>query len=355
MKITEVLNCSFSAWYSKFKEYTVKSHVIPLPPEFIEYLLADQIVLPEQTVAMATADPDSDDDNRSAEDDIDWTTEDSLTPVAEPPSFPEFEAILKSTIKKLGGQVFPKLNWSSPKDAVWISFDRTLMCTCLNDVYLLLKSSDFITHDLTQPFKHCSDDENLKKETTVQYDLILRKWLSMNPAYEFRCFVKHNKLIGITQRHIDMYYEFIPENKKEIVSDIQGFFYHIIKDNFPDKNYCFDVYRRHQGKLILLDFNPFGRVTDGLLFDWDELEGNGLLPENDSAHHIPEIRCIDSPSGVQPNPYSAYGYPKDLKDISSGEDPTKLMELLKLKVQEQNGELSSSDDDEEIDLMPSNT
>lgn len=45
---------------------------------------------------------------------------------------------------------------------------------------------------------------------------------------------------------------------------------------------------------------------------------------------IPELRCIDSPSGVQPNPYSAYGYPKDLKDISSGEDPTKLMELLRL-------------------------
>jgi hypothetical protein len=26
-----------------------------------------------------------------------------------------------------------------------------------------------------------------------------------------------------------------------------------------------------QGKLLLLDFNPFGAVTDGLMFTWEEL------------------------------------------------------------------------------------
>jgi len=41
---------------------------------------------------------------------------------------------------------------------------------------------------------------------------------------------------GISQRHTDMYQKFISENSAEIVSDIQAFFYHIIKDNFPDKN-----------------------------------------------------------------------------------------------------------------------
>ena len=33
----------------------------------------------------------------------------------QPPNFPEFESALKTSIKKLGGKVFPKLNWSSPK------------------------------------------------------------------------------------------------------------------------------------------------------------------------------------------------------------------------------------------------
>lgn len=345
MKVAEVLNCSFSAWYPRFKEYTIKSQIIPLPEEFVNYLLTDQVVLPEGTVAMSASDSDTE-DNRNAENVIDWTTEDILTPVAEPPSFPEFETLLKNTIKRLGGQVFPKLNWSAPKDATWISFDRTLKCTCTSDVYLLLKSSDFISHDLTQPFKHCCDDENLKNETKVKYELVLRKWQELNPAYEFRCFVRQNKIIGISQRHNDMFYKFIPENRQEIVADIQAFFYHIVKDNFPDKNYCFDVYRRSQGKLLLLDFNPYGRVTDSLLYTWEELEGDSVLPPDDTEHHIPELRCVESASGVHSNPYGAYAYPKDFIDISSGEDPAKLMELLKLKVQEQNGQPLSDEEDE---------
>ena len=42
----------------------------------------------------------------------------------------------------------------------------------------------------------CEDDENLKNDTTVKYELILRKWQELSPAYEFRCFVKDYKVIG---------------------------------------------------------------------------------------------------------------------------------------------------------------
>ncbi|WAR01411.1 CD123-like protein [Mya arenaria] len=303
MKISEVLNCSFSAWYPQFKEYTIKSQIIPLPQEFNV---------------------------------VDWATEDIMTPVAEPPSFPEFESLLKIAIRRMGGKVFPKLNWSAPRDASWISFDRTLKCTCPSDVYLLLKSSDFISHDLTEPFKFCTDDENLKNETTVKYELVLRKWRELNPAYEFR--------------HTDMYYKFIPENRKEIEGDIQAFFYHIIKDNFPDKSYCFDVYRRCQGKLVLLDINPFGEVTDGLLYTWEELltDKPSHTEEEGEVDEItdPLLRCVESETGVQSNPYGAYAVPKDFVDIAHGEDPTKLMQLLQLKVSQQTNHPDSSSDEE---------
>lgn len=342
MKISEVLNCSFSAWYPRFKEYTIKSQIIPLPQDFIDYLLADQVVLPEGAGELLVNSSDSE-DNRDKETVIDWATEDISMPVT--PNFPEFEILLNNTIKRLGGKVFPKLNWSAPKDATWISFDRTLKCTCTSDVYLLLKSSDFVSHDLTQPFKYCTDDENLKNETSVKYELVLRKWQELNPAYEFRCFVKDGHLVGISQRHSDMYYKFIPEHRKDIVADIQAFFYHIVKDNFPDKCYCFDVYRRSQGKLLLLDFNPFGRVTDSLLYSWEELEGDDLLPTGDVEYPVPELRCVESPSGVHTNPYGAYAYPKDFHDISSGEDPAKLLELLQLKVQEENREARIDDEE----------
>ena len=32
-----------------------------------------------------------------------------------------------------------------------------------------------------------------------------------------------------------------------------------------------DVYRPRKNKVYLVDFNPYGPVTDGLLFSWDEL------------------------------------------------------------------------------------
>lgn len=49
---------------------------------------------------------------------------------------------------------------------------------------------------LLSRFEYCDDDENLKNETVVKYELVLRKWTDMNPANEFRCFVRDNELIG---------------------------------------------------------------------------------------------------------------------------------------------------------------
>ena len=75
-------------------------------------------------------------------------------------------------VREFGGQMFIKLNWSSPKDATWIMFNNSLRCSSLSQLYLLLKSSDFIVHDLTRPFKFC-DDEEISKPS-VQYSLVLR-------------------------------------------------------------------------------------------------------------------------------------------------------------------------------------
>ncbi|KAF0021680.1 hypothetical protein F2P81_026067 [Scophthalmus maximus] len=37
------------------------------------------------------------------------------------------------------------------QDANWIALNSSLQCDSLSDIFLLFKSSDFITHDLTQP------------------------------------------------------------------------------------------------------------------------------------------------------------------------------------------------------------
>jgi hypothetical protein len=110
------------------------------------------------------------------------------------------EKEIEQTIAEFGGEVFPKLNWSSPRDASWIAATNTLKCQNVSDIFLLLKSSDFIAHDLAHAYEDCSDAaaEGAEgvRERPETMDLVLRKWFDLAPSMEFRCFVRDNKLIG---------------------------------------------------------------------------------------------------------------------------------------------------------------
>ncbi|CAN7984267.1 unnamed protein product, partial [Ixodes pacificus] len=263
MLVQDVVNCSFSSWYADFKNATIPSICIPVTKEFVDYLLSDGIVLPGKVPASQSCANDSDDE-------VDWSEADCES--SEIPSFPDLEEKVSRAIERLGGRVFPKLNWSSPKDASWIATNNSLCCTSFSDVCLLLKSSDFVTHDLTQPFKACTD---WHKDTDMghlfKYELVLRKWVEIDPSTEFRCFVKDSILIGISQRDYTHYYYHIQEQEANIVQDISTFFHECVKSKFVSSKYVFDVYRKRKDTVKLLDINPFGVHTDALLFDWEEL------------------------------------------------------------------------------------
>ena len=81
----------------------------------------------------------------------------------------------------------------------------TLQCTSPADVYLLLKSSDFILHDLDPQlaFEGCSPSpiDNASSSTPTEHpihelELVLKKWYSMDKGREFRCFVRDDILLG---------------------------------------------------------------------------------------------------------------------------------------------------------------
>lgn len=123
---------------------------------------------------------------------------------------------------------------------------QALKCQCPADVYLLLKSSDFISHDLDHAFDECvdyepekeekepfdeppppppqddfaqlaaqlalqeqdtsttdssDDDEALvptkpRRKSPYQFELVLKKWFDMPKSQEWRCFVKDRELVG---------------------------------------------------------------------------------------------------------------------------------------------------------------
>lgn len=64
---------------------------------------------------------------------------------------------------------------------------------------MLLKSSDFVLHDIEEEtvFNGCSSDE-YREVPQYELELVLRKWYHVDPSREFRCFVRAKKLLGMS-------------------------------------------------------------------------------------------------------------------------------------------------------------
>ncbi|KAJ7069833.1 D123-domain-containing protein [Mycena amicta] len=306
----DILAFQFSAWYPVFSSITIKSTVIrPLPKNFQEYLHSEGVFV-----------PDGADDvpfESTLSDDEDEASDEEETPRRKF-AFPELDDQIRECVRMYGA-LFPKLNFSSPQDASWVlPASSPLKCTSPADVYLLLKSSDFITHDITPEsvFDGCS-------ETPAQYELelVLRKWYPVDRSREIRCFVRENALIGISQRDTN-YYEFLndPATQSKIASSVQEFWESNIRAKWHGPNdYIFDLLlTRDLARGHILDFNPYAPRTDSLLFTYDELHAlNRHAP-------APELRVIDSrahPAATSNAPAHQHNMvPFEALSLSSGRD-----------------------------------
>jgi hypothetical protein len=236
-------------------------------------------------------------------------------------NFPEFDNLIKDSLDEFNEKIFIKLNWSSPKDAQWCL--NKLSCSHLSDVYMLLKSSDFITHDLTEPFDKCeenSEEERIEGVKVLKYYLIIRKWVEISPNSEFRCFVKDNRLVGITQRDCRAYYKFIEDKKEKIIRLIKEFYVNNLNEKFSNSSFVFDVYLKKNDTVVLVDFNPYGDITDTLLFDWNDF----LNVDNEEV----QFRYVESElnNAISESQYSSYQVPIDVV----GGDYSKLLDLVKM-------------------------
>lgn len=310
--------------------------MVPLSEPFLEYLRSDGIVLPaeEDPNQVDGDDPDNNISGFLNDDD------DEQDPAA---AWLDIHQTVKSTITELDGSVVPKLNWSAPKDATWISATNSMECRTPNDIYLLLKSSDFVTHDLEHAFDGCESDDETEIEPKIPYHLVLRKTIpSMTTSLEFRCFVRARHLLCISQREMT-YYAFLADLKPSLLQLIQQFFESKLQKTFPDENFVFDVYiPLPQGRVWLIDINPWAPRTDPLLFSWlevlemiggeqggaeiiqeEDINTNGSHTDDSVDEFIfePEFRLIrrDDPEAYNFNTqqYSEHKLPKDVVEASA--------------------------------------
>ncbi|GAM86037.1 hypothetical protein ANO11243_040470 [Dothideomycetidae sp. 11243] len=278
MPQAHILACSFSSWYPTFRPYTPKARIITLPTSFTSYLRSDGIILPPSRPGTPRAAPTSTSDDEGFFSSSNLSTASLSSTDSEPDndpslSWPETHALIKSTVSELGGAVVPKLNWSAPKDATWIGATNSLECRSANDVYLLLKSSDFVTHDLEHAFDDCVDWSGTpdQLDAEVGYVLVLRKFFRLNPSLEFRVFVRDGTVLGVTQRDLN-FYDFLFDLRPKFKTLILEFWEQRVKGRFGERSYAFDVYiPPPHDRVWLVDFNPWAMRTDPCLFSWAEL------------------------------------------------------------------------------------
>lgn len=314
---SHIMHCSFHSWHPRYRTITPKARVIPLSRPFLDYLRADGIILPSDD---ETHDPNDSGFYSDAQDD---DSDDEDQDVAA--SWRDVHEAIWNTIAELGGKVYPKLNWSAPKDATWMNAN-TMECRTPNDVYLLLKSSDFVTFDLEHAFQDCEDssDSNLSVND-IPFHLVLRKSVTTyNPSVEFRCFVRERKLLCICQRDLN-HYDFLEKMEGKLRSMIKEFFDVRLRDTFDDESFVFDVYIPQPfNRVWLIDVNPWAPRTDPLLFSWMELLDKEAPPEPEEPEEIPEGAFarvyIGRPSKMEQTSLATTADEEDLPLESEGEE-----------------------------------
>ena len=68
---------------------------------------------------------------------------------------------------------------------------KVFLCVC--DVY---NHVCLLPYMCVTRFLHCEDHELGTRDVVVKHELVLRQWTDINTSHEFRCFVRHGRLIG---------------------------------------------------------------------------------------------------------------------------------------------------------------
>lgn len=379
----DIMTCRFQSWYPKFSKFTAKSKLIKVTEAFINYLNQDGIY-----------DFSDDEEDDKGQESVDDEEELYLSPAtADQQNFAnELAATIhevKCAIETLQAPIFCKFNWSAPIDAVWMNAGST-KCFSYNEIFLLLKSSDRVAFDVDHTFDLCpravtssssssssslssavcdtissiniSTADNINKNskgisdnitvtnttsTTTSTDrlppssyIILRKWVSINPALEFRLFIINDRIVKVCQRDCTTFYPFLISEKSKWLHLISSFYEMNIAGNFELSNYTMDVYITSKEVVKLVDFNPFGEPTSALMFEWIDFlpyidtstVANALNPHTSIEVEIEpvELRLVESERDALP---STKGIARAPIDVTQAPEFFRFMQVCKEQAQ----------------------
>lgn len=129
-----------------------------------------------------------------------------------------------------------------------------MRCTTPADVYLTLKASDFIQHDIDPSLAFEGVQYEEQSSRSIDHELTLRKWYPVDRSRELRCFVREgvllgsrhfvscfssNSFTGISQREM-IFYEFLTssDTQKTVKETARSFWERELKDKWRPGGSC---------------------------------------------------------------------------------------------------------------------
>mmetsp|Transcript_7597 Transcript_7597/g.10480 ORF Transcript_7597/g.10480 Transcript_7597/m.10480 type:complete len:336 (+) Transcript_7597:34-1041(+) len=210
----------------------------------------------------------------------------------------ELETKIDEALKGFPKGAFAKLSCRSPKDAtvnspemkqiyldlvqkegqpvdentrlkfLYLAHLRALKVSSGHEAVNLFAKSGRIYQDLQLALSNPQSTS----EDTIGIQVILREWIDVDIAYEFRGFVHSRKLHALSQYYDMIHFPQLQVEKDSICTAIHNFFGELAS-KIPLEHYIIDFALLKQSgtwTVIIIELNPFSSNTDAGLFSWSK-------------------------------------------------------------------------------------
>lgn len=138
------------------------------------------------------------------------------------------------------------------------------------------------------------DDLKLSLEKSESLNLIIREFVQFPVEHELRGFVWKKRLTALSQYNNIAFLPSLVKNKDEIENKVRIFmdkFIPIVSDRL--ENFVVDIVLDYNGKVWIVELNPFGELAGSCLFSW--ISDRELLLNEEGRY---EFRINDNPPDI---------------------------------------------------------
>ncbi len=106
-------------------------------------------------------------------------------------------------------------------------------------------------------------------ESGASRGICIRPFRRMQPAREFRLFIRDGKLVGMSQYWLIRHFHRLPARLERYWNEALSLVERVSGD-LPVPDLAMDIYFKKTGEILIIDLNPWGEPTDPLMYNsWD--------------------------------------------------------------------------------------